>query len=337
MTRTDVTTTDLAAWAATGGILLGVIALNLLPSLIAALLVYVLVNQLTPLLTNRLLGGEGPRLLAVSLIATAVIALIVLVGMSLASLLRESNDSLVALIARMAEIIEHSRQQLPAWVIDYLPTDGEELRRMLVHWLREHAQLFQVAGTGLGRGLVHVLIGMVIGGLLSLEAATPPGMRRPLAAAIATRGYRLADSFRRVVFAQAWISTLNTLFTGIFLNVALPPFGINLPFTKTLLVVTFVCGLLPILGNLISNTVIFVVALSHSLMVAVSVLVYLIVIHKLEYFLNARIIGHHIRAKAWELLTAMLLMESAFGIPGLIAAPIYYAYVKAELREKVLI
>jgi predicted PurR-regulated permease PerM len=62
-----------------------------------------------------------------------------------------------------------------------------------------------------------------------------------------------------------------------------------------------------------------------------------VVIHKLEYFLNARIIGSQIRAKAWELLLAMLFLESAFGIAGLIAAPFYYAYMKSELREKGLI
>jgi len=56
------------------------------------------------------------------------------------------------------------------------------------------------------------------------------------------------------------------------------------------------------------------------------------VIHKLEYFLNARIVGGQIRAHAWELLVAMLTMEAAFGIPGIVAAPIYYAYIKSECR-----
>jgi predicted PurR-regulated permease PerM len=60
-------------------------------------------------------------------------------------------------------------------------------------------------------------------------------------------------------------------------------------------------------------------------------------VHKLEYFLNARIIGSHIRAKAWELLLAMVLMEAAFGIGGVIAAPIFYAYFKNELAEKGLV
>jgi predicted PurR-regulated permease PerM len=117
----------------------------------------------------------------------------------------------------------------------------------------------------------------------------------------------------------------------------LPLFGVHLPFAKTLILITFVAGLVPILGNLISNTVIFVVSLSQSLFVALGSLLYLVVIHKLEYFLNARIVGGHIHARAWELLMAMLLLESAFGIPGLVAAPIFYAYLKDELRARALI
>ena len=178
---------------------------------------------------------------------------------------------------------------------------------------------------------------MIIGGLISLREAKLSTPQRPLAAALALRAERVSDSFRRVVFAQFWIAGLNTLFTGLYLTVALPLMGVELPLTKTLIVVTFVCGLLPVLGNLISNTVIVLVSLSNSVFVAVGSLTYLVVIHKLEYFLNARIIGSRIRARAWELLMAMLVMEATFGIAGLIAAPIYYAYLKNELDAKHLV
>ena len=36
-------------------------------------------------------------------------------------------------------------------------------------------------------------------------------------------------------------------------------------------------------------------------------------------------------------LLAMVVMEAAFGIPGIIAAPIFYAYVKAELSDRGLV
>jgi predicted PurR-regulated permease PerM len=95
-----------------------------------------------------------------------------------------------------------------------------------------------------------------------------------------------------------------------------------------------VAGLIPVLGNLTSNTVIVVVSLSSSLYAAIGSLVFLVFIHKLEYFVNARIIGSQIRARAWELLLAMLVMESAFGVTGVIAAPIFYAYLKDELSDR---
>jgi predicted PurR-regulated permease PerM len=95
--------------------------------------------------------------------------------------------------------------------------------------------------------------------------------------------------------------------------------------------------LLPVVGNLISNTMIVVLSVSVSFEVALASLVFLVVVHKLEYFLNARIVGRQVHASAWELLLAMLLMEAAFGVPGLVAAPIYYAYLKNELVSRKLV
>jgi len=92
-----------------------------------------------------------------------------------------------------------------------------------------------------------------------------------------------------------------------------------------------------VVGNLLSNTAITIAALSVSLGVGIAALGFLILIHKLEYFLNARIVGSQIHAAAWELLIAMLLLEAAFGLPGVIAAPIYYAYLKGELEAQRLI
>jgi predicted PurR-regulated permease PerM len=37
------------------------------------------------------------------------------------------------------------------------------------------------------------------------------------------------------------------------------------------------------------------------------------------------------------LLVAMLIMDAVFGIPGVIAAPIFYAYLKNELSAQKLI
>jgi predicted PurR-regulated permease PerM len=139
------------------------------------------------------------------------------------------------------------------------------------------------------------------------------------------------------VFAQVRIAAINALLTGLYLLVVLPLMGIHLPLAKSLILITFLAGLLPVVGNLLSNTLVVIVGLAHSLNVALGSLLFLILVHKLEYFLNARIIGSHIQARAWELLVAMLAMEAVFGLYGVIAAPVLYAYIKLELMEKQLI
>ena len=112
---------------------------------------------------------------------------------------------------------------------------------------------------------------------------------------------------------------------------------VHLPLVKTMVVFTFLVGLLPVVGNLISNAVIVILSLSVSAVAAIASLCFLIAIHKFEYFLNAHLIGNQIHAHAWELLIAMLVMEAAFGLPGLVAAPIYYAYLKDELTAQELV
>jgi predicted PurR-regulated permease PerM len=133
------------------------------------------------------------------------------------------------------------------------------------------------------------------------------------------------------------ISAVNTALTAAYLLAGLPLFGVHLPFGGTLVAVTFLTGLLPVVGNLVSNTIIVVISLGVSPWVALASLAFLVAIHKLEYFVNARIVGGEIRAAAWELLVAMLAFEAAFGVPGLVLAPILYAYVKRELVDRGLI
>ena len=332
-----VTRADIAAWVLAAVAFALIIKLHLLSSLLAGLLVFKLVDVLTPWLRVRALGRDGSRVLAVTLIATAVIAALVGIGLGIAAFLRNSDESVPLLMQRMAQIVEDARAILPEGLQRYIPTNTETLQSTIAEWLRSNASSLQLAGRGIGRTLVHVLMGMIIGALLSMQKATNPTGRRPLTEEVARHAARLASVFQRVVFAQVWISMINTFFTWLYLDIVLSLFGVDLPLVKTLVALTFILGLLPIVGNLLSNTAIVIVCLSQGVPVAVASLVFLVVIHKLEYFLNARIIGSHINARAWELLIAMLVMEAAFGIPGLIAAPIFYAYFKEELREKGLV
>jgi predicted PurR-regulated permease PerM len=92
-----------------------------------------------------------------------------------------------------------------------------------------------------------------------------------------------------------------------------------------------------VIGNLISNTAIVLISLGVSPSAGMASLIFLVLIQKSEYFFNARIIGGEVQASARELLSAMLVMEAIFGITGLIAAPVAYAWIKSELKAKNMI
>jgi predicted PurR-regulated permease PerM len=324
----------IAAWIAAAALLLLVLHLRLLPALLAGLLVYELVHVIAMRLTARAGGG---KIAAVGLLATVVVGALAAAMFAIFAFFHSDAGSIPRMLHRLAEIIDASRGRLPAWVVDYLPGDADTIRAVSMEWLREHSAQLRLVGGEVGHVVVFILIGMVIGAMVSLREAADPAAGGPLAVALAERATRLGDAFRNVVFAQVRISALNTVFTAAYLLAVLPLLGIELPYRKTLAVVTFVAGLLPVVGNLISNTLIVIVSLSQSLLLAAASLAFLVVIHKLEYFLNARIVGSRIKAAAWELLVAMLLMEAAFGIAGLVAAPIYYAYLKNELAARGLV
>lgn len=309
---------------------------GLLAALYAGLLAYSLVHMLAPAL-GRKLDSQRARIVAVAVLGTTIVIVLIVLGWSVTAFFLSEAGSLPVLIKKLADLLDQSRAQIPDWIAMHLPESAEALKQLLVDWLREHASEAKTLGEQAGRTAVHLLLGLVIGALAAMYDTTHTDRYLPLAAALHQRTVTLHQAFRQVVFAQLRIAAINTVFTGIFLLLILPMAGIELPFTKTLVLITFIAGLLPVIGNLISNTAIVIVGLTHSLSTAVIALVFLVAIHKLEYFLNARIIGSHINARAWELLAAMLVMESLFGLPGVVAAPVFYAYIKLELAELKLI
>ncbi|MEI8162994.1 MAG: AI-2E family transporter [Betaproteobacteria bacterium] len=324
------------SWLLAALALLLVLQLHLLPALLAGLLVYELVHLTAPLLESRLSGPRAKQaaviFLAATVVGAAVLGTVLAVGF-----VRGDSGSLAALAQKMAEILENSRQSMPDWLVGALPDSVDGIKTTVVLWLRQHAAEVQSLGKEAGLVMAHVLVGLILGALLALREAGGERVTQPLAAALTERACRLADAFRRIVFAQVRIAAINTAVTALYLAVLLPLFGIHLPLTKTMIVLTFFAGLLPVIGNLVSNAVIVVVSLAHSPQVAMGSLAFLVVVHKFEYFLNARIVGARISARSWELLLAMLVMEAAFGITGVIAAPVYYAYLKQELIDSGLV
>ncbi|HEV8237788.1 MAG TPA: AI-2E family transporter [Thermoanaerobaculia bacterium] len=264
-------------------------------------------------------------------LAIGIFALILLAGS--AALGRFTAQAVVALP-------EVAGKAIPS-IIDYADRNGVQLP--FTDWasfkdvaLEKAKGQFQYVGrfaTGATRELVFLIIGIVVAASLFLNSAVDLDRARHrirnnlyslTSEAIAGRFATFYRSFRTVMGAQLVISAINTALTAIFV------LALRLPNAVVMIGVTFLCGLLPVVGNLISNTIIVAIAFTVSPQMALAALAFLIVIHKLEYVLNSKIIGDRIRNPVWLTLLALILGERLMGVPGMILAPVLLNYVKVE-------
>jgi len=216
-------------------------------------------------------------------------------------------------------------------------TDFETLRQFVVNALGEEANyLRNVANVAKATttNLVFSILGIIAAASLFFKTGLDPyrGTHRVknnlysiCCDAVSRRFRDFYRSFATVMGAQITISLINTALTAIFLM------AVRMPHAPLLIAVTFLCGLVPIVGNLVSNTIIVFVSLTVSLKLAIGALVFLIVIHKLEYLLNSKIIGDRIRNPVWLTLIALILGERLMGVPGLILAPVVLNYLRVEM------
>ena len=177
---------------------------------------------------------------------------------------------------------------------------------------------------------VFLLVGVVtaIGIFLNRQPAEAPEEVPNLYAfyytTITGRFRAFYQSFETVMGAQLLISLINTIATSVFVLVT------SLPYPVLVIPFTFVCGFLPVVGNLISNTLIVGVAFGVSPHLAAWSLAFLVVIHKMEYFLNSKVIGSRIRHPMWLTLIGLILGECLMGIPGMVLAPVMLNFLKVE-------
>ena len=245
---------------------------------------------------------------------------------------KQFPDIAQATIPRVIEFAETNRIELPF-------TDYDSAKALAVSEAKDSiGNVSRYARTAVFE-IASLLIGLFVAASLFLNARwgteDPSAARDSLyATVVGELGIRFQtffDSFSRVIGAQIIISCINTGLTAVFL------LWNNFKFAPVLITLTFLCGLLPIVGNIISNTLIVFVAFTISPKIALIALIYLVVIHKLEYFLNSKIIGDRIKNPMWLTLLGIVLGEKLMGIPGMILAPVVLHYIKVETsRAKVV-
>jgi predicted PurR-regulated permease PerM len=215
-------------------------------------------------------------------------------------------------------------------------TDYASLKELAISEAKQN-----VAGAGrhvreAGFKIIQLIIGLVVAVSLFLSAkwgsendsgAAKDSLYAAVVRELSLRFQTFFRSFAKVIGAQIIISAINTLLTAAFL------IWNGYPYVMVIAATTFLCGLLPIIGNIISNTLIVFVGFTISPQMALVALIYLVVIHKLEYFLNSKIIGDRIKNPMWLTLIGLVLGEKLLGVPGMILAPVVLHYIKVEASK----
>lgn len=310
-----------------------ILVYGLLPGLIAVCLGYLATSGLSR-------QSRCPRLQLRPAMAAALV--IVLPVLAIALLLLNAKGMLFGAVSQYQAMLHHLaatvleiRQKLPPDLAAHVPDELIAAQKWLADYLQSRAHALGGVGTSSLRGGLLAYVGLIVGALI---VGTQPGESAgPLRDALRQRGSDFMESFRQIVVAQFWIAGFNALCTAVFLFAALPAAGVQMPYASSLVALTFFAGLIPIVGNLLCNSVMTIAGVSVSPTVGLVCLLFLVAIHKFEYFINAKIVGKRTNTAAWELLVVMFMGEALFGVSGLVAAPLYYAFVKKELYRARLI
>ena len=274
----------------------------------------------------------GSKALGVALYIVVVAA----IGYGLVYFSRQVRDQLPKIAeTTIPAVVEYAEEQ----GVELGFTDYASLKTAAIKEVKESVANLGRYARAAAFQIALLLIGLVVAASLYLSARwgsedDPTTSRDSLYATVVRelelRFRTFYQSFAKVIGAQLLISVINTTLTAVFL------IWNGYKFATVLIVLTFLCGLLPIIGNILSNTLIVGVGFTISPRMALIALVFLILIHKLEYFLNSKIIGDRIKNPMWLTLVALVLGEKLMGIPGMILAPVVLHYIKVEAsRNKV--
>ncbi|MBI3549439.1 MAG: AI-2E family transporter [Elusimicrobia bacterium] len=323
-----------------------VVWLDLGPALLAGLIAYMILNatgrglflwllqrSLRQDAAERERGKIGPFPARVAATGARLLSVAVFVAIALLMTWAISVFFRLALL-RMPLILAKAIPRLDALADSYgfdLPLNSlEQARVLLITKLKENSNSLTHASGFLTRRFFQVFIGIFAAVSFFWNSGgerRDPNLFEQVTSELGERFSIFMVGFEKIFGAQVAISFINMWVTVVFLRT------LEIPYIPFLALSTFIFGLLPIVGNLISNTIIVGTALTVSTQSAVLALGLLIVTHKAEYFLNSRIVGSQLDTPMWQVLLGVMIGEALVGVPGVVLAPAVLHYVREEARS----
>lgn len=327
-----------------GAFLLSLFYLNLMPALLGGLVVFLIINKINKIIEKNV-RSQSPNKLTLLIISGLVLLILLLIGIGVYSSLQVGTGSVEEVSIEAMNVLNQLKNYVPHSWLEHVPEDVFELKNKAIEFSKIHVSEMVSFTSHSLKSIVEVILGMFIGAVVAFNFLNHHNEKTEDSK---IKGYVFLEEllkrikvftnvFAKVGGAQIKISAINTVLTAIYLLIIIPLTGNSIPYAKTLVLLTFIVGIIPVIGNLISNTLIVSLSLMVSLKIAIISLIFLVVVHKLEYYINAQIVGQQIKTSIWELLIVMIFFQTVFGIIGVVLAPVIYGYVKEELKLKKII
>lgn len=223
------------------------------------------------------------------------------------------------------ELIAQAKEHLP---------DGDKLVSGASDYAKDAIHLLDTVG----HVLAYALIGLILAVVYLLEEEEIDAWRkkmegRSLFGTLVRWGEYLADAVSVTVQLQLIVAACNTVLTLPVL------FILGIPDKAALMVLIFVSGLVPVIGNVVAGAVLSVMAYFAAGPVGVVVFVVLtFALHKAEaYYLNPRLTARHVKLPGFLLIISLIAWEYLLGFPGLfVSFPFLFVAgkIKAEFTAE---
>jgi predicted PurR-regulated permease PerM len=192
--------------------------------------------------------------------------------------------------------------------------------------------------SAIGHILVYATIGLILAIVYLLEEEELVALHksldpRSLVGTLARWVGHVCDAVLVTVQLQLIVAACNTALT---LPILL---WLRIPHIPSLMVLIFVSGLVPVIGNLVSGAVLSLLAYQSKGWFGVGLFVALTaVLHKLEsYYLNPRLTARHVHLPGFVLILSLLAWEHLLGFVGLfVSFPFLFVAgrIRRELRDE---
>jgi predicted PurR-regulated permease PerM len=265
-----------------------------------------------------------------ALVAVAVGGLAVVAWLGVGKTVRTFTEMQAAFPDRLAELRENA---LVERIEDQF--GGTE---KLVESAKHYAGSALSAASAIGHFFVHVLIGFILALVYTLEEEELRAFwarvdARSIGGTLARWLGHVADATIVTVQLQLIVAVFNTVTTlPVLLLLGVPRVG-------TLMLLIFVSALVPVIGNVVSGTILALLAYQQQGWLGVGIFVGLtFVLHKIEsYYLSPRLTARHVKIPGFLLIVSLIACEQVFGFKGFfLSFPILFVAgrIRAEWLEE---